>query len=70
MAGYHIIQNIIKMDTDGKLKSKVYSEHSRISTMELFCENSKLFTIFAKKLHRRCSTGFLMRLCKDKSHFY
>ena len=33
--------------------------------MELFCEivfNGLLTTIFAKKLHRRCSAGFKMRL--------
>ena len=40
--------------------TEVYFEPSRISMMELFRENSKrlVVTIFAKKLPRRCLTGF------------
>ena len=37
--------------------SEEYLKPSRRSTMELFC-----VTFFVKKLHRRCPTGFQMRL--------
>ena len=40
--------------------STEFLEPSRASTMELFGENNQrlLAAIFAKKLHRRCSTWF------------
>ena len=42
-----------------KHSTKAYLETTRKSTMGLFWENSwKLLTIFAKKLHPRCLTGF------------
>lgn len=38
---------------------EAYLEHSRTSTMKLYCENSrKPLTLFVKKLHSSCVTGF------------
>ena len=40
-----------------------YLEHSGISMMKLFGKIVKPQTIFAKKIHHRCSTGFWICLC-------
>ena len=50
------------------IKPKVYLEPSRTSTMKLFSRKwfaAKSLLIFSqRKLRRRCSTGFQLRLCK------
>ena len=44
--------------------TKAYLEPSQTSMMQLFCENSKQLqtAIYSKKLHRRYSGGFKIRL--------
>ena len=49
-----------------RFTGKVYLEHSRTSMIECFVEIINRFislTIFAQKLHHRCSSGFYIRLC-------
>ena len=53
-----LITSVYKIST---FTAKAYLEPSRTSMMKLFSKivnGSRLLTIFAKKLHHRCSTGF------------
>ena len=45
----------------------MYITQSNIYDGALYCENSKSLSIFTKKLHRRYSLGFLVRLCSLKT---
>ena len=49
-------------DLQGPKYVSTYLEPSRTSTMKIFCENDYGFKPFRKKLHRRSSTGFKIRL--------
>ena len=53
-------------DNRGPLITEVCLKPIRKSTIERFCQNNerlKAVNNFRKKLHRRCSTGFKIRLC-------
>ena len=73
MFDFENIEHFVSKQVKRTLSPEVYLEHSGTSTMGRLCKSTVVkntvvkefwpLTIFVKKLHRRCSTGFWIYFC-------